>query len=161
MTCPSCEQINTAPQNKLQHNNLEIKIKCCNCCKLWASIGWKCSCGVRWHTCHRHARKAHTGVEGKRAEISRNKYNKASKRPLDKASLDQILDDDSRLESKHARNYQYDGTIDLGTCSLQANLMACYHQVLDSASLMLLGRALATSRQMSAPQITSGMLVRP
>ena len=105
---------------KLQQKNLEIKIKCCNCCKLCASVGWKCCCGVRWHTCNRHARKVHPRVEGKCAEISRNKSNKASKRPLENASLDEIRDDDLRLESKHARNYQYDGIIDLGTSSLQA-----------------------------------------
>ena len=31
-----------------------------------------------------------------------------------------MLDDELRLESKHARNCQYDGIIDLGTSSLQA-----------------------------------------
>ena len=67
-----------------------------------------------------NARKAHTRVEGKRAEITRNKSNKASKRKLENASLDEILDDDLRLESKHARCHQYDGIIDLGASSPQA-----------------------------------------
>ena len=119
ITCPSCGHMNIAQEKQLQQTNLELKIKCCSCCKLWASVGWKCCCGVRWHTCFRHARKAHTRVEGKRAEITRNKSNKASKRKLENASLDEILDDDLRLESKHARCHQYDGIIDLGASSPQ------------------------------------------
>ena len=116
MICPACGQINVAQCSKLQQTNLEIKIKCSNCCKLLQSMDWKCNCGVKWHTCQRHANKAASS----KAEEKCNKVaRKASKRPLMSASLEQLLDDDLRRESNDAKN-QYDGIIDLGYSARKA-----------------------------------------
>ena len=111
MICPGCGQLNLAQNNKLQQTNLEIKIKCINCCILSSSMEWKCNCGVKWHTCQRHALKAaSTKADAKCNTVAR----KASKRPLLSANIGQILDDDLKHESKLARKHPFDEIIDLG-----------------------------------------------
>ncbi len=111
MLCPSCGHLNLAQDDKLQQANLEIKMKCANCRIRSPSMDWKCHCGVVWHTCLRHALKAaHNKASVNRKIVA----SKASKRPLLNASLEQLLDDDLRRESKSARKQPYDGIIELG-----------------------------------------------
>jgi len=50
MVCPSCKQPNVAQSHKLQQANLEIRIKCSNCCMRPTAFEWLCNCGIMWHT---------------------------------------------------------------------------------------------------------------
>ena len=112
MICPKCGQLNIAQNTRLQQNNLDIKIKCTNCCIRSPSGDWKCNCDVVWHICQRHAHKAAntSKAKGSRTIVT----SKASKRPLHKATLEQLLDDDLKRESKFAKKQPYDGIINLG-----------------------------------------------
>ena len=99
--CPKCKGQNHAQNTKLQQTNLSIKIKCTNCCIRSSSMDWRCNCGVVWHTCQRHAPKAASNKAGENHTIVASK---ASKRPLLSASsIEQLLDDDLKRESKAAK----------------------------------------------------------
>jgi hypothetical protein len=110
MICPKCNYINTAQCSKLIKGNLEIKIKCSNCCKLTPSFEWKCNCSNIWHMCRWHANKA-ADIAG---EANNNVTRAAVKRPRQSPSLEELLDDDLKRESRHAQKHQVNDIIDLG-----------------------------------------------
>ena len=109
MICPKCNHINIAQCSKLIKGNLEIKIKCSNCCKLTPSFEWKCNCSNIWHTCRWHANKA-ANIVGETNKVTRA----AVKRPRQSPSLEELLDDDIMRESRHAQQHQVNDIIDLG-----------------------------------------------
>ena len=109
MICPKCNHINIAQCSKLIKGNLEIKIKCSNCCKLTPSFEWKCNCSNILHTCRWHANKA-ANIVGETNKVTRA----AVKRPRQSPSLEELLDDDLMRESRHAQQHQVNDIIDLG-----------------------------------------------
>ena len=110
MICPSCNSKGVADIAKLQQADLDIKIKCDNCCIRPPSRDWKCNCQVRWHTCLRHVCvTAIHKAKGKPNPIT----SKASKRLLKNATVGQLLDDDLQREPKLAKRLLDDDIITL------------------------------------------------
>jgi len=110
LICLVCKAESVARIAKLQQDNLDIKIKCDNCCIRPPSRDWKCNCQVRWHTCLRHVCvTAIHKAKGKPNPIT----SKASKRLLKNATVGQLLDDDLQRESKLAKRPLDDDIITL------------------------------------------------
>ena len=103
--CPTCNKQSSAHNYKFQYKDLDAKTKCVECHKHSAIKYWKCNCGVLWHTCKVHycTVKVKPKPDDKRSSDSINMRSMASKRLLENADHDQILDDDLRLQAKRDR----------------------------------------------------------
>ena len=95
--CPRCNIHCAATSLSFLPFNLEVNIRCPVCHKPSVSRHWKCTCELSWHLCCRHVPIA---PARKTSRVTRSPC--SAKRPADKPP-GEILDDELRRESKHAR----------------------------------------------------------
>ena len=100
--CPICDKQTPSNDYKFQYTDLGKKVKCTECKKFSCISEWKCNCGVLWHTCKVHycIEKVKPKPKVKLASDSLSMRSIASKRLLENANHEQILDDDLRLQAK-------------------------------------------------------------
>ena len=113
--CPICNKQSPSNDYKLQYTDLGKKIRCIECHQFSCISEWKCNCGVLWHTCKVHycIEKVKPKPKVKLASDSLSMRSIATKRLLDNATHDQILDDDLRLQAKRdKKNWDKSGKVD-------------------------------------------------
>ena len=114
--CPTCNNQSASHNYKFQCKDLDLKIKCVECRKSSAIKNWKCNCGIAWHTCNIHFCMekivlASTSMsQSSRAQKGNGKA--TSKRLLENATFDQLLDDDLRTQAKRAKQLEMGNTSD-------------------------------------------------
>ena len=104
--CPKCNKQSTREQYHFQSYDLDKMIKCAECSKFSHIKAWKCNCGILWHTCTVHnctdtvPQGAASNAEGASSKVLKKT---SSKRLLDSAPIEQIVDDDLKNEANKAK----------------------------------------------------------
>ena len=113
--CLICGKQSPSNDYKFQYTDLGKKIKCIECKNSSCISEWECNCAVLWHTCKVHycIEKVMPKPKVKLASDSIRMRSIASKRLLENADHDQILDDDLRLQAKgDKKNWEKGGKVD-------------------------------------------------
>ena len=101
-----CNKQSTREQYHYQCYDLDKKNKCAECSKFSHIKAWKCNCNILWHTCTVHhctdevPQGAASNAEGANYTVVKKKV---SKRLLDSASIEDILDDDLKNDANKAK----------------------------------------------------------
>ena len=102
MICPLCTKESVAVGHKFVTSNLAIRVTCQHSGKKPLTVRWKCSCGIPWHGCPRHAEHSNALTT---AQVKPRRENKQESKRKHNATMYDLLDEDLMHESKKARLY--------------------------------------------------------